>query len=264
MSFMKSAILGLALALGVSSAYADGTLDVIAAHKKLSVAVPQDFAPFGSVGATLEPEGYDIDVANLIGKSLGVPVELVPVTSANRVPYLQTGKVDLIISSLGANADRAKVISFSEAYAPFFSAVFASSKLSIAAPADLAAKSLGVTRGSVEDLEISKVAPEAAKIMRFEDNATTLTAFISGQTDAVATSNAVAVKIAKENPALGIDMKFKVKDSPCYIGFKKDDTALQDKLNAILEAAKADGTLDKLSVKWFGAPTGALPGVPKF
>lgn len=70
----------------------------------------------------MTPQGYDIDVAKLIADKLGVKVELVPVTSANRVPYLQTNKVDLVISSLGKNAEREKVIDFSTAYAPFSTA----------------------------------------------------------------------------------------------------------------------------------------------
>lgn len=70
------------------------------------------------MGTDLKPVGYDIDVANLIAKGLGVKAELVPVTSANRIPYLQTKKVDLVISSLGKNPDREKVIDFSVAYAP--------------------------------------------------------------------------------------------------------------------------------------------------
>ncbi len=82
--------------------------------KVLKVAVPQDFAPFGSVGADLAPKGYDIDMANLIGKATGREGrDSVPVTSANRIPYLQTKKVDLVISSLGKNPDREKVIDFS-------------------------------------------------------------------------------------------------------------------------------------------------------
>ena len=94
------------------------------AAKVIKVAVPQDFAPFGSAGLDLKPQGYDIDMANLIGKALGVKVELIPVTSANRIPYLQTHKADIVISSLGKNAEREKVIDFSDAYAPFFSGVF--------------------------------------------------------------------------------------------------------------------------------------------
>ena len=76
--------------------------------------MPQDFPPFGSVGTDMTPRGYDIDMAKLIAKKMGVKVELVPVTSANRIPYLQTNKVDLVISSLGKNAEREKVIDFSD------------------------------------------------------------------------------------------------------------------------------------------------------
>lgn len=109
----------MAAAFGFSApAKADALAD-IAARGTLRVAVPQDFPPFGSVGADMTPQGYDIDVAKLIADKLGVKVELVPVTSANRVPYLQTNKVDLVISSLGKNAEREKVIDFSTAYAPF-------------------------------------------------------------------------------------------------------------------------------------------------
>jgi hypothetical protein len=50
------------------------------------------FAPFGSAGLDLKPQGHDIDMANLIGKELGVKTEIIPVTSTNRIPYLQTRK----------------------------------------------------------------------------------------------------------------------------------------------------------------------------
>ncbi|MEI7929816.1 MAG: transporter substrate-binding domain-containing protein, partial [Verrucomicrobiales bacterium] len=90
------------------------------------------FPPFGSVSADMSPKGYDVDMANLIGKAMGVKVELVPVTSANRIPYLQTKKVELLISSLGKNPDREKVIDFSNVYAPFFNGVFGPKDLAVA------------------------------------------------------------------------------------------------------------------------------------
>ncbi len=86
-----------------SASHADALAD-ITARGTLRVAVPQDFPPFGSVGTDMAPMGYDIDMANLIAEKIGVKTELVPVTSANRIPYLQTNKVDLVISSLGKNA----------------------------------------------------------------------------------------------------------------------------------------------------------------
>jgi polar amino acid transport system substrate-binding protein len=86
--------------LGGRLARADA-LGQVTEAKKLRVAVPQDFPPFGSVGPDLQPLGYDADMAQLLAEKMGVEPELVPVTSANRIPYLTTGKVDLIISSLG-------------------------------------------------------------------------------------------------------------------------------------------------------------------
>ncbi len=68
-------------------------------------------------------------MANYIAAKLGVKVELVPVTSANRIPYLQTKKADLVISTLGKNPEREKVIDFTAAYSPFFQAVFAAKAL---------------------------------------------------------------------------------------------------------------------------------------
>ena len=98
-------------------------------------------------------------MANLIGKELGVKVEIIPVTSANRIPYLQTKKADLVISSLGKNPEREKVIDFSAAYAPFFSGVYGTKDLAVTKMEDLAGKTIGATRGAIEEQEVSKMAP---------------------------------------------------------------------------------------------------------
>lgn len=110
-----------ALVTNISTVSAN-QLEAIKEKAVLKVAVPQDFPPFGSVGTDLKPQGYDIDMVKYLVKELNVKVELVPVTSANRIPYLQTQKVDLVISSMGKNPEREKAIDFSEAYAPFSSA----------------------------------------------------------------------------------------------------------------------------------------------
>src|SRR5690606_16402481 len=216
----------------------------------LKVAVPQDFPPFGSVGKDMKPQGYDIDVAQLIGIKMGVKVELVPVTSANRVPYLQTRKVDLVISSMGKNPEREKAIDFSAAYAPFFNGVFGPSDLSVSGPADLQGKKIGVTRGAVEDLELTKIAPSGAAISRYEDNNGTISAFLSGQVELIATGNIVAAAILERNPPKRPELKFLVQDSPCYIGLNKGEPALLDAVNEIIATAKTDGTLAAISEKW--------------
>ncbi|MGV0758852.1 transporter substrate-binding domain-containing protein [Tistrella mobilis] len=229
-------------------------LDAIQKAGVLRVAVPQDFPPFGSVGPDMAPRGYDVDMARLIGDALGVKTELVPVTSANRIPYLTTDKVDLVISSLGKNPEREAVIDFTNAYAPFYNGVFGPADLKIAGAADLAGHTVGVTRGAIEDLELSKIAPAEATIRRYEDNNGTIQAFLSGQVELVATGNVVAAAILERNPRTRPEPKFLIKNSPCYIGVAKGETALVAKVNEIIAAARADGRLSKISETWLGAP----------
>jgi polar amino acid transport system substrate-binding protein len=235
------------------ASHADSLADIMKAGV-LKVAVPQDFPPFGSVGSDLKPVGYDIDVAELIGKKMGVKVELVPVTSANRIAYLQTKKVDLVISSLGKNPDREKVIDFSEAYAPFFNGVFGTADTKVTKVEDLAGMTVGVTRGSVEDLELTKIAPPTATIKRYEDNNGTISAFLSGQVQVVATGNVVAAAIIAKNPPKKPETKFLIKNSPCFIGLNKDEPKLLAKINAIIAESRKDGSLNAIAMKWLGAP----------
>lgn len=247
-----------AVALGsiVPVAKAD-VLGNIAKSGTIKIAVPQDFPPFGSVGSDMKPSGYDIDVANLIGKELGAKVELVPVSSANRVPFLTTGKVDLVISSMGKNAEREKVIDFSTAYAPFFNGVFGPEDVKVGKAEELVGKSISVTRGSIEDLELSKIAPAGSDIKRFEDNNATITAYLSGQTQLIATGNVVAAAVNERSKLRRLSTKFLIKNSPCFVGLAKGETALQAKVNEILAKAKKSGALNEISQRWLHA---ALPG----
>ncbi|MEI2414762.1 transporter substrate-binding domain-containing protein [Orrella sp. JC864] len=249
-TLLLSALAAVAM-LASPLARADALQDIMKAGT-LKVAVPQDFPPFGSVDASLKPQGYDIDTAALIAQRMGVKLELVPVTSANRIPFLQTRKADLVISSLGKNPEREKAIDFSDAYAPFFNGVFGPADLKVERAEDLAGMTVGVTRGSVEDIELSKIAPSTATIRRYEDNNGTITAFLSGQVQVVATGNVVAAAILARNPPKKPETKFLIKNSPCYIGLNKGETALQAKVNEILAQAKQDGSLNAIALKWLG------------
>jgi polar amino acid transport system substrate-binding protein len=240
-------------------ALAQNALDEVMAKKTLTVAIPTDFPPYGFVGTDLKPQGLDIEMANYIGAKLGVKVELVPVTSANRIPYLQTKKADLVISTLGKNAEREKVIDFTAAYSPFFQAVFAPKNVAVKGPADLAGKSVAVTRGAIEDMELTKIAPAGADIKRFEDNNATVAAFVSGQVQVLATGASVAGNMIGRNPNLNVEYKFVLKDSPNFIGVGKGEDKLRLKVNEIIAAAKASGDIDKMAQRWLGRPAGELP-----
>ena len=240
-------------ALFSGAAQADALADIKKAGV-IKIAVPQDFPPFGSVGRDLKPQGYDIDMANLIAKDLGVKVEIVPVTSANRIPFLQTKKVDLVISSLGKNPDREKVIDFSSAYAPFFSGAFGPADLKLSSVAELAGKTVGVTRGAVEDLDLTKLAPAGADIKRFEDNNATISAYLAGQVQVMVTGNVVAAAIAEKGGPRKPEAKFVIKESPCYIGLNKNEPALLKWVNDFIAAKKKSGELNAISMKWLHAP----------
>jgi polar amino acid transport system substrate-binding protein len=248
-------VTGGVLAAGLAlphEARADALADIMA-RKSIRIAVPQDFPPFGSVGADMEPKGYDVDVAKLIAAKLGAKLELVPVTSANRIPYLQTNKVDLVISSLGKNPDREKVIDFTSAYAPFFNGVFGPAEVKVTKVEELSGKTVGVTRGAVEDLELTKIAPADVTIKRYEDNNGTISSFLSGQVDVIATGNVVAAAILARNPPKKPEIKFLIKNSPCFIGLNKNEPALLAKVNEIIAGAKGDGALAAISQKWLGS-----------
>lgn len=243
---------------GLSAVSAQASdLDTIQQRGTLRVAVPQDFPPFGSIGTDLQPQGYDIDMAQYLADNMDVDLKLVPVTSANRIPFLQTDKVDLVISSLGKTPERAEVIDFTEAYAPFFQGVFGTPD---SQPVDdvsgLGGMTIGATRGALEDLTLSDIVPGDTTIQRFEDNATTISAFLSGQVNYIATGNVVAAQIALQNEDRAPTLVYKIKNSPCFVGLSKGNEALKAKVNELIEQAKQDGALESMSQKWFHA---ALP-----
>ncbi|NEP16215.1 MAG: transporter substrate-binding domain-containing protein [Leptolyngbya sp. SIO4C1] len=239
---------------------AGSTLDGILSAGTIKIAVPQDSPPFGSVGTDGQPQGYDVEVAKLIAEDLEVELELIPVTSTNRIPYLQTGRADLVISSLGSTPERAKSIYFSSIpYAPFFSGIYGPSAVSVAEYEDLSGYSVGVTQGSLEDLEVSEKAPQDVEVKRFEDNSVTVSALLADQVDLIATGNTIAGKVMQDNPDEGIENKFVMKNSPCYIGVRRGDLDMLEWVDVFVRYKRFSGDLDQLSQTWFGEPL-QVPG----
>src|SRR5262249_20063030 len=93
------------------------TVDDIITKGKVVIGVNTTTPIFGLMGKDGQPEGYDPDVARLVGKYMGVPVEFVSVTGANRIPYLLSGQVDMVIALFGITPERALQVSFSIPYA---------------------------------------------------------------------------------------------------------------------------------------------------
>ena len=115
---------------------------------------------------------------------------------------------------------------------------------------ELAGKTIAVTRGAVEDMELTKIAPASTEIRRFEDNSSTIAAYLSGQVQMVATGNVVAASINGQNPAKKLEVKFLIKNSPCYIGLNKNQPELQKAVDDIITQAKKDGQLEAIAQTW--------------
>lgn len=238
------------------------TVEKIRSDGVIRIAVPEDTPLFGITTANGTQEGYDIEVAQLLAQDLGVEVALVPVSSANRIPFLTSGKVDLVISSMGIKPERAEVIDFSNAYAPFFWAVYGPADLDVSNVEDASAYKVGATLGTLEETAYTEAAGEDAKnIQRYDDQATTVQAFLTGQVDLIVTGNAIAAGIIADHPEMNVETKFVLQQSPCHIGVRRGDEALMTWVNAFIYVHTLNGDLDKLSTKWFGEP---LPDFPNW
>ncbi|WP_448206634.1 transporter substrate-binding domain-containing protein [Azospirillum sp. sgz302134] len=243
----------LAAAIGFTAAPAAAqTVDEIKSKGKVTIGMLVDFPPFGITTADGKPDGYDADVAKLLAKHMGVPVEIVPVTGPNRIPYLLTNKVDLLVASLGITPERAKQVQFSEPYAAIEIGLLAPKTATIKAPEDLSGKRIGVARASTQDQSLTAVAPKDARIMRFDDDASAVQAMLSGQVDALGISNVVAQQIKTMAPQANYEMKFVLKSQVQGIAMRQGQDALLKWVNDFLAQVKGNGELNAIHQKWLG------------
>jgi polar amino acid transport system substrate-binding protein len=230
--------------------------DALADIKKagvLNVGVFEDFPPFASAGPDMRLHGYDIDVATALAAALGVKLNLVAVTGQNRIPYLEDHKVDILLS-VGDSPEREKVIDFTSAYAPYYIAVLGPHALKVTGPADLAGKSIGVNRGTLEDTSVTSAAPPTADIRRFDNYNGVITAFLSGQVQLIVVGNDVGAAVLARHPTIEPEEKFELLTSPDHIALNKNEPALKAALNDAITKMKSDGSLNDISVKWLHKP----------
>jgi polar amino acid transport system substrate-binding protein len=239
--------------IGAASANAD-TLNDITARKKVLVGIDLGIAPFGMTDEKMQPQGSDVDVARQFAKDLGVELEIVPLTGPNRIPYLMTKKVDMVISVFSITPEREKVIAFSNPYGINQLVLGAPKSVPIKSLGDLPGKRVGVVRGNLQDTVLTAAAPKEAKIVRFDDDATVATALTSGQIDAIVTPRTSLATIAKLNPAKGIEVRQVMQSQPYAIGLRKEDTVLREAVNKWIEANMKNGRLGTIYEKWLGVP----------
>jgi polar amino acid transport system substrate-binding protein len=253
------AALALGLAFGGTAVAqgADKFQDIIS-KGTVRIGVPVDAPPFGSVNQQRQPEGFDIELAEMVAKALGVKLEMTQVTGANRIPYLLSDRVDIIISVMGLTPERAKQIMFTAPYANTFLAVFGPKSASVPSAAELGSTRIVAAKGTTQELAISAMNPRA-NIMRTEDDATAAAAYISGQAELIATNSIVAQALAKQNPSKEFDRKFLIRRSPAHMGVRMGEHSLVRWLDGFIFFNTMNGELDRLHRKYLDMPMDPLP-----
>jgi len=263
-SASKTIVLLTLVALGTVISIVTGSaqsVDEIIKRGRIVVGAVVDFAPFGSLDNSHQPQGYDIDVANLMGKYLGVPVEIVQVSGPNRIPFLLSSKIDVLVASLGITPARALQVAYSIPYSALEEAVIAPKSRKLLSAADLAGLRIGVPRGSTDDTAVTEIAPKDAKIMRFDDDASTAQAMIAGQVDAIGESTIMLNDVFKPHPELQLESKFILSRQFNGMAMRRDAEDLRRWVNTFIYYIKNNGELDSIYRKWVGTP---LPELPVF
>ena len=248
------AALGLGAALTVFAPFAAAqSVADIKKKGEITIGMLVDFPPYGTTNAKNEPDGYDADVAKLLAKEWGVKANIVPVTGPNRIPFLLTNKVDLLVASLAVTPERAKQVTFSTPYAAATIVLYGKTSASIKTAADLKGQRIGVARASTQDVAVTKAAPEGTEIRRFDDDASAMQALMSGQVDAIGCSLTVAAQIAKRVPPNTFENKFNLVQQAMGIAMRPGQDELTKAVNDFVAKNTANGELNKLYQKWLGA-----------
>lgn len=254
----------LALGLGAPTAVLTATpasADVLAnilSKGVVRVAVFADVPPFGSVNANRELEGFDVDMARLVAESLGVKLELVQTTAANRIPYLITDRVDVNIALMSVTPERARQVMYSQPYVNTALAVYGPKSIAVTSAAALGAHKVAAAKGTTEELELTALNPKA-NILRMEDNATAVQAYLSGQSDLWAGNSLIAIELAKKNPTKEFERKFIIRSAPGHMTVKMGEHNLVRWLDTFVFSNTLNGNLAKLHQKWLGIAMDPLP-----
>lgn len=237
----------------------------IKANGKLVIGIQGDNPPFGFVNTSGKQEGFDADIGGLFGKELGVPVEFVPLAVANRIPALTAGRVDILFATMAMLPDRAKAVQFSKPYVANYITLVAPKPMAIKTNADMAKLTIGVPRSSVQDTQITKNAPADATIRRFDDDAATIQALISGQVQAVGGNMFYVQRLNQTKPdAFEDKLEFtRLYNGACTrLGEKEINAAV----NAFIDKIRSNGDLAKIYATWMKVPMPTFPdsveGVP--
>ncbi|AIU90315.1 ABC transporter substrate-binding protein [Pectobacterium brasiliense] len=258
---MKKQILTVTLLAGLASvsgaAQAD-KLDDIQKAGVVKIAVFDSNPPFGYVDPQSKKlVGYDVDIAEAIGKALGVKVELRATNPANRIPLLSSQKVDLIAANFTITDERAKQVNFS---IPYFATgqKFIARKGVLKTPEDIKTLRIGADKGTVQEITLREHYP-TAKVISYDDTPLAFAALRNGNVQAITQDDAKLVGLLANVPDA---QKAEFEISPFSItkeyqgvGIPKGEERLTAKINDTLINLEKQGEAKTIYDRWFGPST---------
>ena len=232
------------------------TLGKIQEKGEITIGVKFDVPPFGFKNPqTNEVEGFDVDLGRAVAESLGVEPKFIEAISDNRIPFLQDGTADLILSTMTINEERVGEIDFSD---PYFIArgriLVKADNEEITGVDDLAGKNVCTVLGSTYEATLKKQAPEAK--LRLVDSYSECLELIQNDTvDAVSTDDVILTGMIIQT---GDELKLvgdELTQEPYGAGIKKGEQQMVDHVNEVFSAMKEEGRWKELYDKWVGQYT---------
>ncbi len=236
------AVVGLAIA---APAHAD-VLDNIMKAKKIRVATDLGIPPFGMLDAALKPTGSDVEVAKALAADWGVELEFINTTGPTRIPNVNTDKADIIISSLSITEERKKVIDYSKPYSFIRTTIIAPTNDPLKSWEELKGKSIAVVRTTAQDVALTgeREKQYGFTVVRFDDDATAITAAVSGQANYLGLADPQMRAINERSTSRKFEAKLVLSQFPIAIGVKKGEPKLLEKLNEWISTNAKNGKLN--------------------
>ena len=231
----------------------DDSYKKVIAKGELTIGLDAYYPPMGFYDQDGDIVGFDIDLAVEVCARMGIKLKTVPITWENKEHELNSGAIDCIWNGMSVDSARASSMNLSDPY--FNNGMFFVVKDSSLANMDsLKNKRIALQKGSTsqDHLVTSEIGMSATEIITFEDNMKALAALDSGDVDVVYMDEVIAKYLIfkfKKEYFLVADPHIKEKIA---IGFRKNDQALRDAVNDIMNAIKVDGRFVRISMKWFG------------
>jgi polar amino acid transport system substrate-binding protein len=218
--------------------------------KTIKIAVPSQAPPWGVLSASGTYEGYDIDMANALGKALGAKVEFVSGTSDARITNLQTDKADAVMFSFSALNDRAQQVDFSIPYAAVGDQFAVHKDSGIKSYADLAGKKVSLSRGSSAQALMETQFPHSELVL-FQSQADSIQALKSDKVDALVELNTIISAVVESDPNLRILEGPTLAPALIAVGVKQGDQQWLNYVNNFIRNWNATSQNETASRKWF-------------